>query len=420
MIVSIGDFTGKYELHTGIYDASKLQAYIDKYEPIYLRELFGASLYNDFVSDLVLISGNYVPQSPNFLFFFNSFAEDVNLYRMLVSEGLVEMATGFIYFEYVKDLMNQITPFGNTISRSELSKQTSTLNTLMYNRYNEAIKTFTAIRDYIFLHWNDMPMGQAISGEISITAVGTGYFSSPPALAFPLSGIVIALSVDNIGSGYTTNNGVATSGGTGTGLTIDYVDDGSGGILSATIDSYGSGYKVNDVVTIMDGNNDATLLITDASQIITGTGLEVYYTALPIGEIVNQTLLTAGTGYATGTQIPTTGGSGSGCLVNIIWDGSGGVQSVAIAVGGINYIVGDTLTIDSGNQDATFIVANIFNGEVNFVFVSNNAQGSGYNVGDLFGIPNDGDGLCQYELDYVGIGDITKYNGREKLTAYWL
>lgn len=417
MIVSIGDFTGKYELHTGIYDQSKLQAYIDKYEPKYLRELFGVTLYNSFVSDLDV---NFVPKSPNFLFFYNEFAEDVYLYRMLVSEGLKDMLCGFIYFEYVKDSMNTMTPFGNTIQRSELSRMTSTLNSLMYNRYNEAIKTFTAIRDYIFLHWNDMPTGQAIDGEINITNAGTLYTGGNSVTPAPLSGYVQTASVNQAGTGYSSNNGVLVSGGSGTGMIIDYTDDGAGGVQSIVIVNGGSGYKVGDIVTILDGNNDATLDIDSATQIITGTGLKVNYTAQGIGEIVNSTLTATGTGYSTATQVPTTGGSGNGCLVNIQDDGAGGVLSMTIFDGGTGYIVGETLTIDSGNQDATFIIDNILNGEVNFIAVTLNNQGSGYNVGDLFQLPNDGDGACTFELDYVGIGDITTYNGKEKLMAYWI
>lgn len=417
MIVSIGDFTGKFELHTGIYDQSKLQAYIDKYEPKYLRELFGVTLYNSFVSDLTIQN---VPKSPNFLFFYNAFAEDVYLYRMLVSEGLKDMLCGFIYFEYVKDMMNTMTPFGNTIQRSELSRLTSTLNSLMYNRYNESIRTFTAIRDYIFLHWNDMPMGQAIDGEITITNSGTGYTSTGNVIPTPLSGYVLTASVNQLGTGYSSNNGVSVSGGSGTGMIIDYTDDGSGGVQSITIVNGGDGYVAGDVVTILDGNNDATLDVDSATQIITGTGLKVNYTAQGIGEIVVETLLTAGTGYTTSTQVPTTGGTGSGCIVNITDDGSGGVQSLTIFDGGLGYLVGDTLTIDAGGQDATFIVANVLNGEVDFIIVTLNNQGTNYNVGDLFGLLNDGDGLCTFELDYVGIGDITLYNGKEKLMAYWI
>lgn len=413
MIVSIGDFTGKYEVHTGIYDQSKLTAYIAKYEPRYMRELLGAQLYTDFVSDLDQQSNE--PKSPNFQTLYNPFAVDVNLYRVLDSEGIKEMLLGFIYFEYIKDTSNTITPFGNTVSRSELSKLATSLQSLMYNRYNESVRTFMAIREYIVLNWNDFPLGQAV--DVQITTQGLGYVSALNVTPVALSGIVKALSIASAGTGYATNTGVSTSGGSGTGLTIDYTDDGAGGVLSVTIDNYGSGYKVGDVVTIIDGNDDATLTITNASQIITGSGLKINYTAELIGEILVGSLLTAGTGYTTGTAVPTTGGTGSGCEVNVTDDGAGGVQDFTISQGGTGYLVGDTLTIDAGGQDATFMVANIHDGEIDQVTIT--IQGSGYKIGDEFLIQG-GNDTAVFELDYVGIGDIKLYNGREKLFNYWI
>jgi hypothetical protein len=418
MLVNISDFTGKYKLHTGTYVQADIQAYIDKYEPRYLRELFGAELYADFISDIDQQTNE--PKSPNFQFVFNPFAIDQSSYVMLVSEGIKEMLLGFIYFEYAKDLTNQMTPYGNVQNKSELSNNVTSLNSMMWTRYNESVKTFSAIRDWIYLNRNT-PAGQGIDGGVTITAAGTGYTGGSNVIPTPLSGIVLSLSVDNIGTGYATNNGVATSGGSGTGLTVDYIDDGAGGVLSVTINNYGSGYKIGDVVTILDGNNDATLTIDDASQIITGTGLKVTYVAQGIGEIVNTTLTAAGSGYTTATQVPTTGGGGNGCVVNIQDDGAGGVLSLTIADGGTGYAVNDVLTIDAGNQDATFIVANVLNGEVDFIFILPATNGGiGYKVGDLFGLLNEGDGLCTFELDYVGIGDFTKYNGVEKLMAYWI
>jgi hypothetical protein len=272
-----------------------------------------------------------------------------------------------------------------------------------------------AIREYIVLNWNDFPLGQAV--DVQITTQGFGYVSALNETPVPLSGIVTALSITTAGTGYATNTGVATSGGSGTGLTIDYTDDGSGGVLSVTIDNYGSGYKAGDVVTILDGNDDATLTITSASQIITGTGIEINFTALPIGEILITTLLTAGTGYTTATAVPTTGGSGNGCVVNITDDGAGGVQDITINQGGVGYLVGDTLTIDAGGQDATFMVANINDGEVDGITIVD--AGSGYNIGDEFLIQG-GNNTAVFELSYVGIGDIKLYNGREKLYNYWI
>lgn len=412
--LSPSNFTGKYELHTGMYDVTKLQAYIDKYEGRYLRQLFGVTMYNAFMSDIDQQSN--APKSPNFQYIFNPFSEDVTLYSMLDSDGILEMLKGFIFFEYSKDLLNQMTPYGNVRQRAENSTAILALQSQMYNRYNEAIRTFRAIRDYIYLNF-DIATGQAVG--INVTNQGTTYNGGNNFTPTPLSGLVLTLSVTTPGTGYISNNGVATSGGSGTGLTIDYLDDGAGGVLSATIANPGTGYKAGDVVTIVDGNDDATITINTATQIITGTGLKINYVALPIGEILITTPLTTGTGYVDATSVPTTGGSGSGCIVNIFTSG-GAVNSFTLADGGTQYAVGDTLTITGGNSDATFMVANVTNGEITLVLINGDNYGTGYNVGDLFGIIGDGDDAGQFELDYVGIGDFTEYNGVQKALTYWL
>lgn len=146
MLITIADFEGKYELHTGMYDQQKLQDYIDKYEPLYLVNLLGAELYNEFQADLIL--GGGVPTEPRFEFIFNAFNYDYNC-NILISQGMIEMLLGFVYFEYLKDLSNQVTTAGNVKPVGENSINTSTLNTMMYSRYNDGIKTYRTIQYYI-------------------------------------------------------------------------------------------------------------------------------------------------------------------------------------------------------------------------------------------------------------------------------
>jgi len=165
MIVTISDFVGKYQLHSGTYVTTNIQAYIDKYEPRYLRELFGAELYTDFLSDLDQQTNE--PKSPNFKYVYLPFAEDVNVFQLLVSDGIKEMLLGFIYFEYSKDLQNQMTPYGNVQNKSELSNTVSTLSSMIWTRYNESVRTFMAIRDWMLLNW-DRGQGQAVgAGQIT-------------------------------------------------------------------------------------------------------------------------------------------------------------------------------------------------------------------------------------------------------------
>ena len=159
MFLTPADFTNKYELHTGIYDVAKLQSYIDIYEGRYLRQLFGSVLYTEFISDL---DANNEPNSPNFKYIFFPFYEDVTLYQMLDSAGIIEMLKGFIYFEYSKDLYNQMTPYGNVRQKAENSSVVNTLQTMIYARYNEAVTTYKAIQNYIVLNFNEQ-IGQVVT-----------------------------------------------------------------------------------------------------------------------------------------------------------------------------------------------------------------------------------------------------------------
>jgi hypothetical protein len=239
MILSIQDFTGKYQVSTGMYDQAKLQDYINRYEPRYLKELFGITFYNEFKSDLL----NNVPQSPNFLVLFNPLSEDIgyNFYyfngiyegvNQLDSEGIKEMLKGFIYFEYVKDLSNQITPIGLVKPDNENSTVANTLFSMMYTRYNEAIRSYNSIRDFI-RYTTAPPLGQAVT--LNLTSGGTGYVNQ-------------------------TN--VSLTGGTGTGLKVDIIEDGSGVVDEVTITQTGTGYTIGDTFTLPGGNNDATIELT--------------------------------------------------------------------------------------------------------------------------------------------------------------
>jgi len=74
------------------------------------------------------------------------------------------------------------------------------------------------------------------------------------------SGIPTAITVSEQGTGYTTATGVTTTGGTGTGLTLDITAAG-GLVTDADIDNAGTGYKVNDVIVIDGGNDNAEITI---------------------------------------------------------------------------------------------------------------------------------------------------------------
>ena len=411
MFLTPSDFTGKYELHTGMYDSAKLQSYIDKYEVRYLRELLGVTLYTEFISDL---DNQFVPKSPNFLQLYNPFAVDVNMFQMLESDGMLEMLKGFIYFEYSKDLMMQQTTYGGVQQTAENSKVLNTLQSLIYNRYNEGIRTYRAIQNYILLN-TTAPTNQVV--EISEWSAGTGYFGDDvDAITMSKSAKLITLT--NGGTGYTTGI-MATTGGTGSGLSVS-VTAIAGIITFASIEVAGIGYSVGDVVAIAGGLG-GTITITQVYPYSIGAGCEFLFTAHSIGGVQNKTIVTGGTLYTTSpTQLNTTGGTGTGCKVVIVAT-LGIVTGITIAVEGTGYTIGDTLTIIAGTgSGATFLVTQIYNGQINVINITE--RGINYNLGDFLGVPrsNGLNGNARYEVTYIGKGHYGDFQGKMKRTAYWI
>lgn len=148
MFVTIADYSvgGKFELHTGAYDVDRLQYYIDKYEKRYLVELLGADLYAEFEADVIL--GGGVPTEPRFLTIYNPLQVDYS-WTILYSDGMHEMLKGFIYYEYIKDQINQMTPIGMVTPSGENSRDGNSLYQQMYTRYNDAVRMYKAIQEYI-------------------------------------------------------------------------------------------------------------------------------------------------------------------------------------------------------------------------------------------------------------------------------
>lgn len=69
-----------------------------------------------------------------------------------------------------------------------------------------------------------------------------------------------SLDITTPGSDYSSTSNVAVTGGSGTGMTVTVIDD-SGGLVSVIVESVGSGYVNGDVLTISDGNDDATVTL---------------------------------------------------------------------------------------------------------------------------------------------------------------
>ena len=158
--------------------------------------------------------------------------------------------------------------------------------------------------------------------------------------------------------------------------------------ITATIGSFvaGTGYQ------------SATAVATTGGQ---GSGLTVN-TTVSVGSILTLSGGAGGTSYITQTGLATTGGTGSNATVDVVAT-AGSVTSIAINNGGTGYTVGDTLTIAAGDNNATFTVATVEGGVATAV-VDN--AGVGYVIGDIITIAGGG-GDSTFEIASVVDGQIT-------------
>lgn len=146
---------------------------------------------------------------------------------------------------------------------------------------------------------------------VSISTVGSGY---------PKPNSIKTLWINNGGSGYTagTYTGVALTGGSGSGATIDLKVNADGLIYDVTINNSGINYIVGDVL----------------SAVVTGgSGVSFY---------VFET--NSGTYY----DVEITGGTGVGAAATVTVNASGQIAAVDITEGGTGYTGGGTVGLGGG------------------------------------------------------------------------
>ena len=136
--------------------------------------------------------------------------------------------------------------------------------------------------------------------SVTITDGGGGYKSAtPPTVTFSAStqGAVNAGSITVSGAGHTTGQVYNTTGGSGTGLTIQ--GNGGGGLIGFTIVNAGSGYQVGDIVQT-DIANPASIEITGITNHAAATGTATVDSA---GLVTGITITSGGTGYSSAPTV---------------------------------------------------------------------------------------------------------------------
>lgn len=108
--------------------------------------LLGSELMQLLIDDLV----DGVPTNPEYLEWFNPFCEEVThccKTETVISKGLKDMLTGFIYYEFVHTSQQRQTPTGTTVQSTNNSIKVDMLNNERdaETRYNESTDSYNAI-----------------------------------------------------------------------------------------------------------------------------------------------------------------------------------------------------------------------------------------------------------------------------------
>jgi len=206
--------------------------------------------------------------------------------------------------------------------------------------------TFTGGVSAKVLSWNASTKTAAV-----VLPAGASKLTTSDTLDIPDIGIVATTTGLSGGTGYQSGTAVATTGGSGSGLTVDVSV--SGGVpLTVSLTSGGTAYATGANIATTGG---------------TGTGLKVDLVVVG-GVVQSVTINTPGTGYTVGDVLTIVGG-GNNAQITIATT-QGPVSLVAVNAGGTGYLVGDTVTISGGGGDATFEVASVTDTAITVTSVS--------------------------------------------------
>lgn len=179
------------------------------------------------------------------------------------------------------------------------------------------------------------------------------------------------------GSGYTngTYNGVALSGGSGSGATANITVSGNK-VTAVTLVNKGVGYAANDLLGVTPNLVGGT-----------GTGFSIPVTTIQTNRIgvLASAVTTGGTGYTDGATVTLTGGAGSSGATGTIAVTGGVVTGVTLTNPGTGYIAGEVLTIVAASgTGATIAVSSLRAGVKALGAVT---SGSGYTDGIYEDVP---------------------------------
>lgn len=203
------------------------------------------------------------------------------------------------------------------------------------------------------------------------------------------NGQILTGALSNGGVGYVTGNNIATTGGTGTGATVNITASVGGVVGTGNLSTAGTGYTTSSGVATTGG---------------TGTGLTLDLTAAPIGVVTSLTVDVYVLGSVVSeTNVPVTGGTGTGLIVDVVADANGDVDTIIIVNPGSGYQSTDYLTVPAAGGPIDIIV-NATNGSILTATIA--SAGTGYTAGDVVTIST-GNADASYTINIVSASTVT-------------
>ena len=162
MIVETTDFTDKWAI-TIAYGSNKLQEYIDEYEPLILAELLGVDFADEIKGQFE--AGDLTPENEK-VFNKNTFnIEKCGKVWLFRSEGIKTMLKNFIYAHVQVGDLGTPTSQGKIKMDSEGGNLVNDNYTDRFRFYNNGVKTFRAIQEFIKDNKEDYPLFKGIEKQ---------------------------------------------------------------------------------------------------------------------------------------------------------------------------------------------------------------------------------------------------------------
>jgi len=167
----------------------------------------------------------------------------------------------------------------------------------------------------------------------------SGYWLFDGTLVYTSGGVSPIISINNVGSGYTSAPTIGTFGGSGSGATFTATIT-NNQVTGITVTNAGSGYTVKDpspiLLTFTGGGSTTTAraTVTVTNGVVQTSGV---------------TIVNGGTGYTSSAQVSFQGGGGSGAT-GTVTVASGVVTGLTITAGGTGYTSAPLVVITDANN----------------------------------------------------------------------